>query len=569
MPAPTPAPRPPTPQTPLGVKNGSQSVKVQLKPVGTEDDASVPIYEWTFSVGGSETEVELDHLPAGVYTVRAFPVASGRWLRTEGKLITDAPWSFAVPTGASKVTVYWDGVPGATIYRVRWGVQSGVYPNASGVLSGGVRRYTVDGLVSEQAYYVVVEAEYNGVFGASSEEDSAVPHAGAIPWDTEDPNQIIPAVLQVIGYPPYADVEILSPDERYYLQENGVRQVTVPPAYYNMQESWVETSEGNVLVPSIPPDELPPLASGTCHPSGAYRQIVSAGSARAIGAKGQFWVPPPGDFYAGLYVDESDAVRNINAGGTRDAPHIYFGVAYRIGERNYDIEGGIFYMPARWGEYDSRPPHNEINPPGYERWMPYLRSNPGKYYRVPGRIPQVSDPTKPTNHIRYLGESARYGLIFEIVLMPEGKKKIATLKVTVWEGTEDGIGDPMFDKPFVVAAQNPDRSVPTDSVRVRRTVSIAQKNVRSEGGYRRTGSYLGLLSNSFSHVPVGIGHVPIGTGVNLEPVQLLRYDLSWHLWTSQWSSKTLSCPPTGGIVGFDHFQQWYRGHEWIDLRRRR
>ena len=192
MPAPTLAPRPPTPQTPLGVKNGSQSVKVQLKPVGTEDDASVPIYEWTFSVGGSETEVELDYLPAGVYTVRAFPVASGRWLRTEGKLIMEVPWVFAVPTGASKVTVYWDGVPGATGYRVRWGVQSGVHPNASGVLSGGVRRYTVDGLVSEQAYYVVVEAEYNGVFGASSEEDSAVPHAGAIPWNTEDPNQIIP-----------------------------------------------------------------------------------------------------------------------------------------------------------------------------------------------------------------------------------------------------------------------------------------------------------------------------------------------------------------------------------------
>jgi hypothetical protein len=54
-----------------------------------------------------------------VYTVRAFPVSPGRWLRVEGKLLTEVPWFFAAPTGANKVTVYWDEVPGATGYRVR------------------------------------------------------------------------------------------------------------------------------------------------------------------------------------------------------------------------------------------------------------------------------------------------------------------------------------------------------------------------------------------------------------------------------------------------------------------
>jgi hypothetical protein len=56
--------------------------------------------------------------------VRAFPVSPGRWLRVEGKLLTEVPWFFAAPTGANKVTVYWDGVPGATGYRVRWGTTS-------------------------------------------------------------------------------------------------------------------------------------------------------------------------------------------------------------------------------------------------------------------------------------------------------------------------------------------------------------------------------------------------------------------------------------------------------------
>jgi YD repeat-containing protein len=61
----------------------AQQVKVQLKPVGTESDATVPIFEYSASVGGTDTTVPLANLPAGAYTVRAFAVASGRWLRTE------------------------------------------------------------------------------------------------------------------------------------------------------------------------------------------------------------------------------------------------------------------------------------------------------------------------------------------------------------------------------------------------------------------------------------------------------------------------------------------------------
>jgi hypothetical protein len=52
--------------------------------------------------------------------------------------LTEMPWFFAAPTGANKVTVYWDEVTGATGYRVRWGATSGSYPNRSpvGCLSG-------------------------------------------------------------------------------------------------------------------------------------------------------------------------------------------------------------------------------------------------------------------------------------------------------------------------------------------------------------------------------------------------------------------------------------------------
>jgi hypothetical protein len=82
------------------------------------------------------------------------------------------------------VTVYWDEVPGATGYRVRWGTTSGSYPNSSAVLPASARQHTVVGLDSEREYYFVVEAEYNGLWGPPSEEDSAVPHEGAIRWDS-------------------------------------------------------------------------------------------------------------------------------------------------------------------------------------------------------------------------------------------------------------------------------------------------------------------------------------------------------------------------------------------------
>ncbi|CUU34707.1 hypothetical protein DCOP10_11016 [Armatimonadetes bacterium DC] len=58
------------------------------------------------------------------------------------------------------MAVYGSSVPGATGYRVRWGMVSGSYSSASGVLPGSARRYTVSDLVSEREYYLV-EAEWN------------------------------------------------------------------------------------------------------------------------------------------------------------------------------------------------------------------------------------------------------------------------------------------------------------------------------------------------------------------------------------------------------------------------
>lgn len=105
----------------------------------------------------------------------------------------------------------WHSPIGATGYRVRWGTVSGSYPNSSEVLPADARQWSITGLVTEQTCYVVMQAEYNGLWGPPSEEDSAIPHEGAIPWDSGDASAILQAVRNIIGGVPHGELFVLSP----------------------------------------------------------------------------------------------------------------------------------------------------------------------------------------------------------------------------------------------------------------------------------------------------------------------------------------------------------------------
>jgi hypothetical protein len=480
-------------------------------------------------------------LPAGAYTVQA---KASHWLRGEGVALTSAPWIFAAPTGANKVTVYWDPVPGATGYRVRWGTASGVYPNASGVLPADARMLSITGLTTEQEYYFVVEAERSGVWSAPSEEDSAIPHVGAIPWDTQDPNQIIPAVLQAIGEPEWRDIEVLSPDQVYYDQTNGFGQRISPPVYFD-PEGWIVDAQGDIFVASAPRNGL-----SDCHRSGAYMQIRATVGA-AIGVRGQFWVPPSTGVYYGIQVD--GGVRTT----TRDAPYIYFSVGDIV-------EGGIYYMRGDWGWLNPREPQGpEIGAPGYERWIPFMKYR-GKFYRG-DPTPMAGDAKKASNHIRYFGSSLQYGLILQIELFADVRRKQVATKVQAWEGTEDGQGEPFFTKPLVVAVKEV-KDLPS-RLEIRQTISIPQNRLPDNYYCQRSATRLGLWRNSpySQHVPIGIGHIPVGLGIDLDPVTLLRPSGRWELWTLGLTSMVLQCPTGLPAANYDHYDgsRWYRGHIWI------
>jgi pectate lyase len=121
----------------------------------------------------------------------------------------NSPYNFtAVATGAGTLALYWDGVPGATGYNIYRGYnaggedynappQNGATPWTQVSYAGGNNYRFVDGgLVSGFRYYYTVRAVFPEGLSVPSVEDSDVPDASAIPWDSDDPNVVTTAIRQ-------------------------------------------------------------------------------------------------------------------------------------------------------------------------------------------------------------------------------------------------------------------------------------------------------------------------------------------------------------------------------------
>lgn len=485
------------------------NVEFRAKAVGTESNPDAPVYVKTVSIVAPSAEVDVElTLPAGAYTVQA---KASHWLRGEGVVLTSAPWIFAAPTGADKVTVYWDPVPNATGYRVRWGTASGVYPNVSSVQPADARMLSVTGLSTEQEYYFVVEAERNGVWSAPSEEDSAVPHVGAIPWDSGDAFSILAALRSWIGDVPPGELFALSPDGTYYDEdEEGIPRASPAPGYYDETTGMVHYTDGAV----IPLAKSQEDALGN-EQSGPYRRVRTSAAANAKGARGVFFLPPP-VFFNIPYIWIGEGERN---GGHWDTPCIYFGVNSTTTDgKRVDIEGGIMFHPSgRQG----------VN---YHRWMPFLVSKVGKAGRKNHPILGSMGQTK--NHIRYEG-SAGVGLLTILALgQPDGgKSKLVTLFVLVLDAGDYRL---RFRNVFVGT------SLPiTGIAKVRRVVSIGQKLLNEtelRTGYAATNSFV---------INIGVGCVD--ANLLIAPTQVWRNN-SWEDWTDQLTEQAGVFPAQPRVV---------------------
>jgi hypothetical protein len=224
------------------------------------------------------------------------------------------------------------------------------------------RQYTVSGLVRDREYYFVVEAAYNGLWGPPSEEDSAVPHEGAIPWDTQDPNQIVPAIRAALGVYD-GDIIALSPDGWYYSEIDAVRRRESAFYIYSPDFPEVMTVDGRLLQP-MPQRRV----REECTRTGPYRRVKTSGSVDAVAVMGEFYLPPRRHPSANIfYFDLPQSMWNPSTGTepTRDTPHVYFGMEYKKeGGEKVDIEAMLALHPAGRGNYNPNNNREEGNQPG-------------------------------------------------------------------------------------------------------------------------------------------------------------------------------------------------------------
>ncbi|MGQ9789940.1 MAG: fibronectin type III domain-containing protein [Armatimonadota bacterium] len=534
-------------------------VLLQFKRVGTEGDPNTPIYEQVVSFGQGEAEKDVSvSLPfVGIYTVRALAYDDvdrtdiSHWLRSEAVTWTEVPWIFAAPTGANKVTVYWDEVPGATGYRVRWGVQSGSYPNASGLLPASARSYTVQGLVSEQEYYFVVEAEYNGIWGPPSVEDSAVPHEGAIPWDTQNPYLIIFAVRNALGVLD-GEVGVLSPDNFYYTDAGGVAQREPAPLWFLSATGEVITADGGLFMPTTLQ-----VQPGTNERTGPYRRVKSAQGITSTQARGEFYLPPARHPSLNIpYISIPDSTWKT----TRDTPHVYFGIEYTATNRQQvNIEGGLAFHPAGRGVLSKtgqeRGATTGTPPPNYDRWNIFIKFS--------GRRDAIAVAGTFGNHLSYgvYRQDAPYGFVVWMMFgLPQNNNKLVALHVHAWKYLLEETTDPPSYKRVVVgcAYKMEPAQAPAGASRVKRVISMAQKEGHTgTAGWRRSQSFL---------LKLGVARTSLFTPEDLEPISLFIPPSTWQIWSSGVSAVPEHFPATGVISLEQPVNPYYREVVNIDLR---
>lgn len=156
-----------------------------------------------------------------------------------GTGVPEAPTGlYAISTGSGKITLYWEGVAGATGYNVYRRVSTGAVASTApvngdtpvGEISypgGSTYMFTDSGLTNGVEYFYTVRAVRSCAESASSNEDSDVVDPEGIPWDTRDPERILSKAAELAeagGSEQYFDIEdeftVMGPDGAIY--ERGI-----------------------------------------------------------------------------------------------------------------------------------------------------------------------------------------------------------------------------------------------------------------------------------------------------------------------------------------------------------
>lgn len=196
----------------------------------------------------------------------------------------------AAATGANKVTLYWNGIAGASGYNVyRATVSGGPYSqiafNVTAADSGpgmtdAFMYSNASGLTTGTEYFYIVWAVQAGTESVQSNEASSLPQDGAIPWDTGDPVQILNAETAQLNaiLPPDLDPDTgdFVPAEVGLLTAQGPNGVIyegadadgnpassyASPGYYDAVNSQIIYNDGSTQ-PVQPDDSTAPPATAS------------------------------------------------------------------------------------------------------------------------------------------------------------------------------------------------------------------------------------------------------------------------------------------------------------------
>ena len=390
----------------------------------------------------------------------------------------------AVSTGSGKISLYWTQVSGANGYNVYRGTAAGgedyAHPvngatpvNTLSYPGGNTDIFTDIGLTNGSVYYYTIEAVGDGS-SQPSNEDSDTVDPQAVPWDTNDPSRVLPALEALSDESIDGPLRAMGPDGEIY--ESGVSSPMPPDGTPSVDSNVWDLHDGTTLV--VPDDDLDAGGTGTTlaqpaasvapptpsHHTGPLREVISQpGYRKCFGtfilAQGISLSPYtyPSTYTRKRYIKATHQYEVVPIGSTGDTPYILLGSFGNDNRTN--VDAGLAFQDGVW--------------------KPYIRSS---LQKDPINFTTQLDPIQPTT----FPEGDQVEMVYYTQTPPLVNAKREKVNVFC-KITSDLSGDSVTISAFV-------DHHPADGtgVRIKREHSVAQNLAVANGdraaGYRRTGT---------------------------------------------------------------------------------